>query len=85
MSRAALFAQKRVNNYYAPLLALVELSTNEQLGLVIPIFVITGPLRLPEMVANLKEAGMDVPWLGTAILTHDDQIDPLVSSRDLRG
>lgn len=85
MSRAALFAQKPVNNYYAPLLALVDLSTNELFGLKGTIFVLTDPLRLPDMVDNWKAAGFDVPKLGTAILAHDDQVDSLVASRALRG
>jgi hypothetical protein len=85
MSRAALFAQKRVNNYYAPLLALVELSTNALFAVEGTIFVLTDPLRLPDMVANWKAAGIDVPRLGTAILAHDNQVDSLVASRALRG
>lgn len=85
MSRAALHDQRRVHNYYAPLLALVELNSNELFTVEGAIFLLTDPLRLPDMVANWKAAGMEVPDLGTAILANDDQFDSLVASRALRG
>ncbi|QYF88458.1 hypothetical protein [Arthrobacter sp. PAMC25284] len=85
LSRAALFDQRRVHNYYAPLLALVELSTNQLFMVQGTIFVLTDPLRLPDMIANWKAAGIEVPDLGTAILANDDQVDSLVASRALRG
>lgn len=85
MSRAALFDQRRPKNFYAPLLALVELSTNELFEVQGTIFVLSDPLRLPDMVANWKASGIEVPALGTAILANDDQVDSLVASRALRG
>jgi hypothetical protein len=85
MSRTVLLDQRRVHNYYAPLLALVDLETNTLFTVAGAIILLSDPLRLPDMVANWKAASIKVPALGTAILANDDQVDSLVASRALRG
>lgn len=85
LSRAALRAGQRVTNYYAPLLALINLETNEPFGFAGAIVLVTDPLELPRFVANWTAAGVEVPALATAVIGDDAQFDALVASYALRG
>ncbi len=85
LSRAAINSGRRVENYYAPLLALIDVETNEPFELGDALLLLTDPLRLPDFVANWTAAGADVPTLATAIIRDDAQFDALVAGYALRS
>jgi hypothetical protein len=85
LDRATITAHSDVENFYAPLVALIDEETNTPFIINDTAFLITDPLTLANKVKNWEAAGIEIPMLATAILRSDDQFDAFVAGAMLDG
>jgi hypothetical protein len=79
LTRATVLAQNAADNYYAPLLLLVDADTGTPFVVDGSRVLLTEPLTLAESIKNWEMAGLDVPRFATSILRSDDQFDAFVA------
>jgi hypothetical protein len=78
LTRATLIANDRVENFYAPLLVLLDAASGELFALSNAYPLLTDPLRFSESVTNWQRGGWAVPRLHTSVLRSDAEFDSFV-------
>lgn len=79
-SRAVLYAHRTCDNYYAPLLALIDASTNEPLTVHDQRVLLTNPLQIEHYLQNWHMSGAAVGALDSVVLKSDEAFDRFVYS-----
>ncbi len=79
VTRATMLAHSAADNYYAPLLVLVDAETSKPFAIGGSHVLLTEPLTLADSIKNWETAGLDVPRFATSILCSDDQFDAFVA------
>jgi hypothetical protein len=78
LTRETLIANDEVENFYAPLVSLIDASTDGSFVIGNARVLVTDPIGLHDRVANWKRAGVEVPTLNTSVIRSDDQFDAFV-------
>ncbi|WP_394617344.1 hypothetical protein JNUCC0626_48415 [Lentzea sp. JNUCC 0626] len=85
LDRATMIAHRTTENFYAPLVVLVDRDSAERFTLLGAFVLLTDPLAMKDAVANWTVAGFDVPELATVLIESDDQFDAFVAGAVLDG
>ncbi|MEU3650044.1 hypothetical protein AB0E59_42230 [Lentzea sp. NPDC034063] len=85
LDRATMIAHQTTDNYYAPLVVLVDRDNDERFTLFGAFVLLTDPLAMNDAVANWTATGLDVPALATVLIESDDQFDAFASGALLDG
>jgi hypothetical protein len=85
LTRATLTANDKVENFYAPLLCIVDAVAGKPFTLAGMRVLLTDPLRLGESVENWERGGVTVPALQTTVLRSDEQFDSFILSSQRAG
>lgn len=78
-------AYSKVENFYAPVVYLIDDSTGEPMLIGGAHFLITAPLVIGRYVENWRKSGYEVGRFSVAIVEHDDAFDRLVRNAMARG
>ena len=79
LNRSTIMAHRTVDNFYAPLIALLDAETGALFGFHGAVVLLTDPLRLADALENWRAAGIDPPTLRTTIIRSDEQFDGFVA------
>lgn len=79
-SRAVLRAHRTCDNYYAPLLALIDNATNEPLTVHDARVLLTNPLRIEHYLQNWTMSGAGIGTFDSVVLNSDEAFDRFVYS-----
>ncbi len=85
LDRATIATHSHAENFYAPLVVLVDTENNTPFIVRDTLFLVTDPLTLSSKIENWEAAGIGVPLLSTSILRNDDQFDAFVAGVMLDG
>lgn len=85
LDRATMIAYRTTENYYAPLVVLIDRNNDERFTLFGAFVLLTDPLSMSDAVANWTAAGFDVPELATVLIESDDQFDAFAAGALLDG
>lgn len=85
LDRATMIAHRTAENYYAPLVVLIDRDNDVRFTLFGAFVLLTDPLAMNDAVTNWTAAGLDVPELATVLIETDDQFDAFASGALLDG
>ncbi|MFS8102177.1 hypothetical protein LFM09_34145 [Lentzea alba] len=85
LDRATMIAHRTTENYYAPLVVLIDRVNDVRFTLLGSFVLLTDPLAMSDAGANWTAAGFDVPELATVLIESDDQFDAFVAGAFLDG
>ncbi len=79
LTRATISAHNVADNYYAPLLVLIDADTGDPFAIDGAHVLLTEPLTLAESIKNWETAGLHMPRFATSVLRSDAQFDAFVA------
>jgi hypothetical protein len=78
LTRSILMANDEVDNFYAPLLSLIDAGAGRPLVIEGMRVLLTDPLRVSESIGNWRKSGLEVPVLHTTVINSDADFDVFV-------